>query len=1038
MKAPRNFIAVFLASFLGGCASDLGGTVSISEANHLALEFSRQKYTPPDRSTDDIREAYKDYLPDDKHCIKFKQGRLTKRNYILNRVSTGGSAITVSNFAADMSYLAETEFSHGNFKEALEFSKRAYRVLPSSGQRVRQAVLASSIGRMHARLGNNSAASNWFSKAKRHWKMAGPYTGTKWSATSKGLANVYSVKAAKAYIDNDLLAEEYFLREGLPHIWQGRNSKWFSVNSEYTVARLTRNLILQGRPIEAEMIARKYLEIRYFNFSRAFNKPLIMHAIAEAIYSQNRLEEAEYIARLALTIHQNICSLQDGIPLTEVRQTLIKILSNEGKWQKLQELESEIKKALLDKPSRYQQLYGSNPDLLLAHIFSGDSSPGLIDKVLTARSLAVKEHGSKSIEALELDAVLGIVYELVGEHDKALDSYHRSVPVLLQQASKNTGQSKLYHRFRDYYLQFLTSNAGAKAARGRSVDPVAVSFNLANSYNLGNVQRQLSVSALKASVNDPDLTKAIRDLQNIEYQGKNMLDLIVFLQTGQEGQVDYGRIKELNEKHSILRSAKIQLEDQISNDFPAYSQLLNPRTPEISELKLALNPNEVLLVYHSDKEQTYLWSLHRDGDLALDTIGLNKIDLKHNVDALRESLDPNTDTLDGIPQYDIKLAHELYQKLLGPVLDRSPDHLTELVVVSGKELGTLPLGLLVTEKSTVSQSDNSQTSLQSITGSGLKKDNSVTPIIQNELSGSHILFSEYRNIPWLINEYSVSVVPSASSLVLLRQIEQEKGQSRIQYAGYGAPLFQAGEVVEQDYQSRGLLALNRRSVPDTRAEQSADLSLLPPLPDTKEEVEEIGRLLNADPQYIFVGKRATEQNVKQTNLKDKQVLVFATHGLLPGDLNGLDQPALAMTNPQLLDTDETTDSALENKQKEDGLLTMQEIIGIKLNADWVILSACNTGAANGEGAEAFSGLGQAFFYAGAKSLLLTNWPVESASARLLTTGIFKELKQNSKLTRAQALQQSIKTLISSNDASNSYSYAHPIFWAPFTLVGDGG
>jgi CHAT domain-containing protein len=109
----------------------------------------------------------------------------------------------------------------------------------------------------------------------------------------------------------------------------------------------------------------------------------------------------------------------------------------------------------------------------------------------------------------------------------------------------------------------------------------------------------------------------------------------------------------------------------------------------------------------------------------------------------------------------------------------------------------------------------------------------------------------------------------------------------------------------------------------------------------------------------------------------------------------------------------------------------------------VVLSACNTAAADGAAAEAVSGLGRAFFYAGARALLVSNWPVETVSARLLTTGIFRRQAADSKLARAEALQLTMLELIDSayaRDANGKvlYSYAHPMFWAPFTLVGDGG
>jgi CHAT domain-containing protein len=112
-----------------------------------------------------------------------------------------------------------------------------------------------------------------------------------------------------------------------------------------------------------------------------------------------------------------------------------------------------------------------------------------------------------------------------------------------------------------------------------------------------------------------------------------------------------------------------------------------------------------------------------------------------------------------------------------------------------------------------------------------------------------------------------------------------------------------------------------------------------------------------------------------------------------------------------------------------------------LNADWVVLSACNTGAGREQGAEALSGLCRAFFYAGAQALLITNWRVETNSAKALTTDLFRRQAQNPLLTRADALRQSKLFLIDAagridpKSGKVLFSYAHPIFWAAFSLVG---
>jgi CHAT domain-containing protein len=183
---------------------------------------------------------------------------------------------------------------------------------------------------------------------------------------------------------------------------------------------------------------------------------------------------------------------------------------------------------------------------------------------------------------------------------------------------------------------------------------------------------------------------------------------------------------------------------------------------------------------------------------------------------------------------------------------------------------------------------------------------------------------------------------------------------------------------------------------------------------------------------VFVGRNASEATVKQMDLSGVKVLAFATHGLIPGDLNGLLQPALALSSPRVVGG------------ADDGLLTMGEILGLKLNADWVVLSACNTGSGQGAGAEAVSGLGLAFFYAGTRALLVSNWPVETTSAKALTTDLFRRQAKDHDLSRAEALRQAMEGMIDQKGyidpetGKTVFSYAHPLFWAPFSLIGDGG
>ncbi len=141
-------------------------------------------------------------------------------------------------------------------------------------------------------------------------------------------------------------------------------------------------------------------------------------------------------------------------------------------------------------------------------------------------------------------------------------------------------------------------------------------------------------------------------------------------------------------------------------------------------------------------------------------------------------------------------------------------------------------------------------------------------------------------------------------------------------------------------------------------------------------------------------------------------------------MKGNVEPALVLTPPRVGSTE------------DDGLLTASEVAKLRLNADLVILSACNTAAADGRpGAEGLSGLAKAFFYAGSRALLVSHWPVFSDATVKLTTGMLERMKAEPEGGLAEALRHSILSLMEDSEKPH---YAHPMFWAPFVVVGEGG
>jgi len=158
------------------------------------------------------------------------------------------------------------------------------------------------------------------------------------------------------------------------------------------------------------------------------------------------------------------------------------------------------------------------------------------------------------------------------------------------------------------------------------------------------------------------------------------------------------------------------------------------------------------------------------------------------------------------------------------------------------------------------------------------------------------------------------------------------------------------------------------------------------------------------------------------------VIAFATHGLVAGDFAGLAEPALVLTPP------------MKPTPTDDGLLTASEVAGLDLDADWVILSACNTAAGDRPGAEGLSGLARAFFHAGSRALLVSHWSVPSEAATALTVFSAQALAADPGIGRAEALRRAMLRGMNGEhpDGRSLPRQAHPIFWAPFVNVGEGG
>jgi CHAT domain-containing protein len=228
-------------------------------------------------------------------------------------------------------------------------------------------------------------------------------------------------------------------------------------------------------------------------------------------------------------------------------------------------------------------------------------------------------------------------------------------------------------------------------------------------------------------------------------------------------------------------------------------------------------------------------------------------------------------------------------------------------------------------------------------------------------------------------------------------------------------------------------SLDTAPMSDGRIADLNHLRMQTPLPETADELCEVARSVGGSVEDVRIGARATETEVKRLSssgdLARYRMLHFATHGALAGQLSGTSEPGLILSPPNTATAG------------DDGYLSGSEIAALKLDADWVILSACNTagGAGKGEAAEALSGLARVFFYAGARALLVSHWEVDSHAAVKLVTSAVGALAKDRSIGRGEALRRAMLAAMADTTRPANWVPAwHPAVWAPFVVLGEGG
>ncbi len=270
--------------------------------------------------------------------------------------------------------------------------------------------------------------------------------------------------------------------------------------------------------------------------------------------------------------------------------------------------------------------------------------------------------------------------------------------------------------------------------------------------------------------------------------------------------------------------------------------------------------------------------------------------------------------------------------------------------------------------------------------------------------------SNLGGAPWLARKMSVGHLPSAGNFVSLRKLAASQAPR---------PWFGFGDF-------RPVTATQaRRSFGPACGDSAALLAGLPPLASAKQELAVAAKLLGAAPGDQLLGPAFTVPAVQRTDFSGYRVLHFATHALLPSDLKCQTEPALVTSDPP---------GAPDASQ---ALLTASVIARMKLDADLIILSACNSGGAygGGGGGESLSSLARSFFYGGARALLVTHWEVSDQAATYVIADTLRRLRADPGQDVAAALAATQSELLSRAGGTLPKEFAHPFYWAPFALIG---
>jgi CHAT domain-containing protein/tetratricopeptide (TPR) repeat protein len=832
---------------------------------------------------------------------------------------------------------------------------------------------------------------------------------------------------------------------------------------------------LQGRLAEAEAMARRTLDIREKTLGPDHPDVAASLTNLAIVFSrEGRAAEAEGLLNRALLIEEKAF----GPDHPDVATALNNVAGAIGELGRRKEAGILFRRALAIREKSLDPAHPAVADALdnlVAVLVAEDRYDEA--EALARRSLAIRERafgGSHPLVARSLDE-LAVVLAGTGRHSEAEPLLKRALEIrsnTLGEMHPDTANSlhSLASHYRDlqnWQAAYRTFSRAAAiwVARGRErasenqgtagaqiqgdtqpfLGAIVAAYKLSESAGeqtasalrseafetaqwTGDGRAASAIAGMSARIAAGDLSALVRERQDLDGQ-LLALDRVLIASVSQAAERNAEAEASLRAQVPVLTKRLKELDGIIAARFPEYAALIATNPLSIEAVQNLLKPDEALLLFSTSRDLTVVWTITSSG-ARWHGAPLGSKQLAEKVRILRCGLDAAAWTGPGAsecverrwpkgslaflpedaPPFDFAGAYELYKALFGPAETMIQGK--KLILVPSGPLATIPFHVLLTEE--------------------------PSPGLAERADG-------IAGAPWLVKRFATSVLPSVASLKALRQFAKKSHASR-PFIGFGNPLLDGRKTDPLDIQrakqarlrqhcpepagpQQALLQTRGRRTVSTLAGGKAEISELKmqsPLPETADELCAVARSFGPASGDVRLGADATETEVKALNqagrLADYRIVHFATHGALAGQVRGSVEPGLLLTPPE------------QATALDDGYLTASEIASLKLDADWAVLSACNTAGAERAGAEAFSGLARAFFYAGTRALLASHWAVSSDAAVRLTTGTIEALSQDPKIGRAEALRRAMVSLIENPAPGTS----HPSVWAAFVVAGEGG